>query len=232
MNTTQHIVFTNEITRSFSKERLAGYKRRCDSDDGIELLSRYIWNIALSESLYPVLQTLEIALRNRIYEVVSEHYKNDSWLDDTELLYPKEQEKINDAKNEIRKAGKMFSFNHIIAELSFGFWTSLFDSRYEHQQRLWPILIKPIFPYIPARIRTRAFISKLLNRIRNLRNRIYHYEPVWYWQDLTTQHKDIIETLGWIDPHLKTFNLILDRFNSIYNNGHETFKKLILEEIK
>jgi len=41
--------------------------RRLPSDDDLTLLGRYAWNVALSEALYPILQSLEIALRNGIH---------------------------------------------------------------------------------------------------------------------------------------------------------------------
>lgn len=221
--------FLDELTVIFSEERLAGYQKHCGVEDNIELLSRYLWNLALSESLYPLLQNLEIALRNRLYKVISAHYKNAYWLEEVDILYAREQQLVKAAIAEIRKSGKTVSPANIVTELNFGFWTSLFDRRYEHQQRLWPILLKSTFPHIPVRLRTRATLSKILTRIRHLRNRIYHYEPIWYWQDLPQQHQQIIAVMGWIQPSLIRFNNFLDRFTIIYQTGYQPFKLFFSE---
>ncbi|WP_444945362.1 hypothetical protein ACJJIP_13825 [Microbulbifer sp. VTAC004] len=59
----------------------------------------------------------------------------------------------------------------VIAELSFGFWTSLLDRRYK--QVLWPRLLKTAFPEMPRRLRTRNNLSRRFQRICHLRNRIF-----------------------------------------------------------
>ena len=61
---------TQNIIENISVDRLSSYK--FDDNDNIELiLSRYIYNVQISESFYPVLSALEISLRNRLYNAVS-----------------------------------------------------------------------------------------------------------------------------------------------------------------
>ena len=56
----------SKITENISLDRLSSY--RYDSNDSIDLvLDRYIYNVRISESFYPVIAALEIALRNRLY---------------------------------------------------------------------------------------------------------------------------------------------------------------------
>ena len=105
----------------------------------------------------------------------------------------------------------------IIAELNFGFRTSLLDRRYE--QVLWPQLIKAAFPYMPKRIRTRRVLSRRFHKVRQLRNRIFHHEPIWYWQDLPQQHEQILEAISWIEPAVKDLVMTIDRFSPIYQHG-------------
>ncbi|WP_177420368.1 Abi family protein [endosymbiont of Lamellibrachia barhami] len=73
---------------------------------------------------------------------------------------------------------KVLNPGRIIAELNFGFWSSMLDKCYE--QVLWPQLIKTAFPYMPRKIRTRKVLSQQFHKIRQLRNRIFHHEPIWY----------------------------------------------------
>lgn len=57
--------FAQQLTQALSTERLDAYRGRLPPPtSNLQLLGRYAWNMALSESLYPSLQMLEIALRN------------------------------------------------------------------------------------------------------------------------------------------------------------------------
>jgi len=137
------------------------------------------------------LQILEITLRNSLHSAITESYQTERWFE-LSFLHERERGQFNQAKGSLRNEKKTMEAGRIIAELSFGFWTSLFDVRYEHNQILWPKLLKPTFPYLPKGQRTRAFLSRELNRIRFLRNRVFHHEPIWHWKDLAIQHQHLI----------------------------------------
>ena len=55
------------IIENISIDRLSSYKY-LDSDSTDLILSRYIFNVQISESFYPVIAALEISLRNRLYK--------------------------------------------------------------------------------------------------------------------------------------------------------------------
>ena len=112
----------------------------------------------------------------------------------------------------------------IVAELSFGFWVSLFDKRYEHDQILWPKLIKHIFPFLPKGQRTRDFLSRELNRIKYLRNRVFHYKPIWHWIDLSKQHDSIVHLTKCISPFAAKYLSTLDQFKKIYSGRKGAIK--------
>ncbi len=216
--------FSTPLFKALSHERLAAYQDRVSGDGQLNLFSHYAWNMALSESLYPALQALEITLRNAIYDAARDYFKRDDWFDDTSIIhYPYNINTLLKAKDTLRRKHKALDPGRIIAELTFGFWTSLFDSRYE--QILWHKIIKTTFPHMPKSIRTRQHLSQRFNKIRNLRNRIFHHEPIWYWRDLQQQHQDILEALGWITPEMEALVLTIDRFDETYNNGLDMIKK-------
>jgi len=182
------------------------------------LFSHYTWNIALSESLYPTLQMLEITLRNSIHTAVSQYTDKPDWYNSSDIItFRNDTEALAKAKRTLQRQRKPFDSGRIVAELNFGFWTSLLDRRYE--QILWPRLLKATFPHMPRRIRTRQALSKRLNKIRNLRNRVFHHEPIWYWQDLNQQHQHILEAISWIEPSAKDLVVTLDRFPEVYKTG-------------
>lgn len=86
----------------------------------------------------------------------------------------------------------------ITAELSFGFWTSLFN------RKAFPDVSKPlmkVFFYCPRNAKKADVIRSRLNNARDLRNRCFHHEPL-LWQPLFALHRDITEVVQWIDPGL------------------------------
>ena len=78
---------------------------------------------------------------------------------------------------------------------------------------------------MPNTLRTRKTLSKRFNRIRHLRNRVFHHEPVWYWQDLAQQHQEILEAIAWIEPALKDLVMTVDRFPETYQLGYGVIEK-------
>jgi hypothetical protein len=218
--------FVTKLYQVLSQERLDAYQQRTQTDGDLALFSHYIWNMALSESLYPGLQALEVALRNTIHNTATQQFKREDWYADQQIIhYHYNINAITKTREQLHRQRKTPDPGRVIAELSFGFWTSLFDSRYE--QNLWTRLIKPAFPHMPRRIRTRKELSKRLNKIRNLRNRVFHHEPIWYWQDLPQQHNILLETLAWIEPAMREMLTSLDRFPGVYQAGPNTYTQVL-----
>ena len=61
----------DELAVILSRERLDGYLGHvhCNNSKNDALIT-YSWNIELSQALYPVLQILEIALRNSVHDAI------------------------------------------------------------------------------------------------------------------------------------------------------------------
>ena len=218
----------DELMLIFSQERLDGYlgHAKCNNSKDDALIA-YSWNIELSQALYPALQVLEIALRNSLHQGIATIYNSEYWFD-LPFLHNKEKEDVRQAKDKLLKGKKSIEAGRVVAELSFGFWTSLFDIRYEHGQVLWPKLLIPVFPFLPKGQRTRAFLSRELNRIRFLRNRIFHYEPIWHWKDLSDQHNSVINLIGGLSKSASKYLSIFDRFKDVYSDG----RKKIVSNLK
>ena len=204
------------LIRCLSVERFSSYRLNAQESD-LDVLVRYAWNIALSESLYPLLHYLEIMLRNALYEAINADTSDSQWYERSKgILFFDEQEKVDAAIGELRRNGKVVSPGRVVAELSFGFWTSLLNARYERQQRLWPRLLQTAFPAMPRRIRTRSTVSNRFQDIRGLRNRIFHHEPIWQYRDLQRRHAELLEAVSWIDHRVGVIVQSFDRFPSVY----------------
>jgi hypothetical protein len=201
------------------------------------VITRYLWNTALCEALYPSLQALEVALRNTIFDAGSAVYpftgasqagQVPCWLDVPGILHADEARMVAAAKTRLQQAHKPLEPGRLVAELTFGFWTALFDVRYENTRILWPRLFtQKIFADAPNKKKNRKALSPLFNRIRHLRNRVFHYEPVWHWRDLQDQHALTLDLIEWMSPPLRRTVAALDRFSTVYADGLEPFREVI-----
>jgi hypothetical protein len=195
--------------------RLEAYRPANGND--LDMIVNYVWNIELSEALYPCLQTFEIALRNSVHRVLTNHYQSEYWFDRGDLL-EWQQERVQDARDELTKSQKPLEAGRIVAELTFGFWSSMFNSPYE--EILWhangAVLIDRVFPNLPRALRNRKKLSQRVERIRRLRNRVFHYEPIWKTHDLAQRHRQIHEALDWISPEMRAVMMLCDRFDSVF----------------
>jgi len=216
-------LFFDELASIFSYERLNGYLHLHSNYDKEAALAAYSWNIELSQSLYPALQVLEIGLRNSLHQAISMYYDTDYWFE-LDFLHEREHKQILKAKGDLAKEKMQADPCRIVSGLSFGFWTSLFDVRYEHRQVLWPKLLKPVFPCLAKSQRTRTFLSRELNKIRFLRNRIFHYEPIWHWKDLIEHHRSILTLVTGLSQSGAKYLISLDSFEKIYNEKKYLFQ--------
>ncbi len=202
-----------------------------------DVLARYLWNAALCEALYPSLQALEVALRNTVFSAGSAVYpftgtpqpgQVPCWLDAPGVLHADDARMVDSAKARLAAANKALEPGRLVAELTFGFWTALFDVRYENSRILWPRLFsQKIFADGPRSKRSRKALSPLLNRVRHLRNRVFHHEPIWHWRDLADQHSLAMDMIGWMSPELRRTIEAFDRFNAVRAAGLEPFREIV-----
>ena len=217
------------MVQAISLERLAPYQARFKADS--KALGAYAWNVALCESLYPVLNGLEVTLRNSIHDVASTEFGDDYWFDKLEL--PKSKKAVEKVRSRLANNPKdagYLSAGRLIAELNFGFWVGLLDS--SNEQVLWPKLLKPVFPFATRKQRARFRMSERLHRIRILRNRVFHHEPVWYFADLEELHYATMESIGWMNQPTRLFVETLDRFPCTYLRGPGYYELEILSVIQ
>lgn len=202
--------------KHLSKQRLDSFIDAADPSPQRTLV-RYKANVLICESLYPTLHVVEVVLRNHIFSGIAIK-KGVNWLTNSPDRWMREEElrKLQDAIQTLKKTNKTTESGRVIAELNFGFWTSLFDRVYEKQQ-LWAGTIRAMFPNMAARPSKIADIRARLNKIRELRNRVFHYEPVWHWDDLVQQHREILETIGWVSSDMRTYASNMDRFSAVYH---------------
>jgi hypothetical protein len=225
------------VRKSISSDRLRSYHKvpavasptgfRIDPDAG-NALARYLWNTALCEALYPTLQAFEVCLRNAVYESLADYYTPD-WLTTAGFLRPSERERIRDAEDDILHQGGAVTPGKLVAELTLGFWTGLFVHAYDRSVAL-PAIQRRLRGY-PARIRTRRDLHARFDRARQLRNRVFHYEPIYLRSDLLQGHKDLCDDIGFISPEMGSLVKLQDRFIEVHALGWEHWRGRIDLEI-
>lgn len=213
------------LITGLSEQRLSPYLRQAEGDLA-DALGHYTWNLQLSESLYPVLQLTEVVFRNALHQALSVEFDTPTWFHGL-WLHPREQKAVDKALGELRKRRADPTADRTVAELHFGFWCSLCDKRYEHQQTLWPKLFRHApLSQMPRRHRHRQGLSRAVNRLRQLRNRVFHHEPIWHWRDLPQRHQDALALLAWLNPSVATLASSLDRFPAVHQRGWAPMQEL------
>jgi Abi-like protein len=181
-----------------------------DRERAIEL---YTLNTRISESLYTPLQSLEVALRNRIHVVMAEGLGDEAWFHQAGvLLNDRQPDQLTKAVEDLKAVNKMPTPGRIVAALSFGFWTAMFGPHYEG---LWRTTLHRIAAKPDGKRLRRKDFSGPLTPIRTIRNRIAHHEPIITW-DLPGIHKRMVELTRWLSPAAATWCRENDRFDQVY----------------
>lgn len=175
-------------------------------------VSLYSINLQLSESLYVPLQTLEILLRNRTHQVLAARH-GPLWFDATTAVLgiARQYDQVRTATADLQRQGRAITPGGIISHLTFGFWTMMFNKEHEV---LWQQTLHRISADPGKRGLRRKQISAPLVRIRQLRNRIAHHEPILHWP-LRQHHADMMQLMEWIAPPAAAWCRQHDRFPAL-----------------
>jgi hypothetical protein len=123
---------------------------------------------------------------------------------------------ISQANKQIAARKEIASPSKIVAELTLGFWVSLFNVEYE--RILWKDL-RRVFPNMQKRERQRKNVAPPLNHFRSFRNRIFHHEPIcWNLKKIKLIHSELITVLSWLNKDISIWLNDFDRFEIVYQN--------------
>jgi Abi-like protein len=201
-----------DLEHALSLERFARYLDWAGGDRE-RAIHLYTLNTRISESLYVPLQTLEVVLRNRIHTVMTGAY-HERWFCDF-LLAPRQPEQLSKAIQDITDQKKEATPGRIVAELTFGFWTSMIGTVYED---LWQRTLHRIGKRPDGKGLQRKDFSRPLAKVRLLRNRVAHHEPI-IKMNLCDRHDRMLEMVGWLSPAAADWCRKLDRFDEVYPKG-------------
>lgn len=204
----------SEIEKALSAERLEPYRAGANWNLALAICL-YEQNTLLSESLYGILQGLEVTLRNSIHLQLNAGYCRPDWYD-VVRLEPEQLAALTKVKAILNKEGKPLGAGRVVAELSFGFWTGLIGPKYNE---LWRNHLVKVFPRRPLQ---RTEVQIRLNSIRRLRNRIAHHEPIVFSGRLNKYANQVFDTISWMSPTTARWV----RSNSSFEDRYAKYRKI------
>ncbi|NSX03127.1 hypothetical protein [Cupriavidus gilardii] len=191
-----------QFEQAFSSPRVGRYLAHCRGNRSMAM-EAYRHNLLIAGALTPFLAVVEVCLRNAINRQLVDHYGRLDWWEAWRgvPLFEKQSSQVVAAKAKLLFRKEPVTPDKIIAELTFGFWVTLFNA--EFQAFLWKPLRK-MFRHLPKVERQRHNVSPILNRLRALRNRVFHHESVLWLSpsDLGQIYKEGVAMLAWIDDAL------------------------------
>ena len=132
-------------------------------------------------------------------------------------------DEIQKTKLKLSKKRKTVTSDTLSAELDFGFWTGMMASYYE--KKIWQKHISKVFLDAPKNynlVREFSTIRNELHEIRNLRNRVFHHEPIFCtkklsFDDMLVKYNQSKKLIGWLSQ---------DAFRLL--DKHEQFSSFVL----
>ncbi len=185
------------IKKALSTERFESHRKNAGESDE-KVFERYQWNAVVCEHFYGPLRILEVTLRNSFDQAIAAKQRDGNWL--TKIpswLRQSEQEDVQAAHKFLADRGRTMTQARVVQEMSFGFWASLLNGRYE---TLFHSIGAEVFPGLPKPQRTRGNASHRIESIRTLRNRIFHFRRIWNRPDLQSDYDQILEAISWVNP--------------------------------
>lgn len=200
------------VRAALSQARMATYEVAAgvQAADDPAALMLYAWNAEVSGALLPPLHVCEVVIRNAVADALEALYgPRWPWSLTFELSLPDPKQgysprrDLQTARHAVHTTGK------VIPELKFVFWQKMFTGRYDN--RIWDHHLLRVMPNLDPsqRVATlRMAIYEDLERVRRLRNRIAHHEPI-FTRALDVDYQTILAlvrfrcavTAAWLDSH-------------------------------
>jgi Abi-like protein len=185
------------VIQSMSVARFDTYLRATghDLNRAFEL---YVWNARLGAAFQLPIQSIEVCLRNRVSTAMVAEFGPNWWVNARfkTVIEHERQRDIDTVLTRIRHKGLVAHGDQIVASLSFGFWVSMLDRRYN--PTIWGRHLRATFPSMPVSI-DRERLRRRCSEVARFRNRISHHEPIFN-KDASKSNSEFLELLSWLCP--------------------------------
>lgn len=195
----------------------AAAKVQSSNDPATLALLLYAWNAEVSGAFLAPLHVCEVVIRNAVSDALEALYgPRWPWSATFERSLPdplqgySPRRDLQSARRTAQTTGK------VIPELKFAFWQKMFTTR--HDIRIWDQHLLRVLPNLdPAKpvATLRQAIYGDLERVRLLRNRIAHHEPI-FSRTLAEDYQTVLMlityrcavTAAWMDNNQSATTLI------------------------
>ena len=206
------------LEAKLSSPRMSRYLE-AERYDRARAAATYRLNMQITESLVVMFHVLEVVLRNAVHHEMKYSARREDWYEEW-----RDQPRLADlygyieaARAKLRKRKEKATPDKIVAELSFGFWTTLFNKKY---MALTSKALMRVFRRCPNRLRQPGLIGARLNKTRELRNRCFHHEPI-IWSAAQEIHAQACQLIHWISADLADWMGEHDRFPAVWGEWSE-----------
>lgn len=206
-----------------SHERLISYQNIKNKVKPEFILDTYLELLIKNKELYAPLHILEIILRNKIHRSVAEILKIPDWLTNCSNLAQSEikekfcyvsEKTINEFYNQIKlcrqiseqtakSQNRLVIEGDLIANLSFGFWTSLLSHAYANifsNKRIF-ILVFENHDFgkfwTDSYFKQEKYMRFKIDYIRKCRNRLFHHNRIQNHDNILKDIWIIIESISY-----------------------------------
>lgn len=187
------------LPKVLSAPRFATYlaEKASDKEAALEL---YRWNMEVSAAFLVPLQICEVSVRNSIVAAIENTYgPNWPWEKGFEISLRNPPIGYSQRRDLIELARRLPTAGKIVAELKFVFWERMFTR--SHDAVIWNSQFRHVFPNAdPMKTvqQLRADGFDQLQKIRDLRNRIAHHEPI-FRRNVGEEYDRIRGIVAWTD---------------------------------
>jgi hypothetical protein len=169
-----------DLEAVLSKPRLATYLRATSGDRHLAM-QLYCWNAEISAALYFMVQFCEVAVRNGAVDALERTF-GENWHLNRGFYrtLPRLHERYQPSDDIATCASRLPTAGKVVADLKFAFWQYLFVKGQD--ERMWNTQMAIAFPDRDPSLsvgQARAQMHGDIEKVRFLRNRIAHHEPIF-----------------------------------------------------
>lgn len=207
------------VRAALSAPRMGTYETAAgaQTDDDPAALLLYAWNAKVSGAFLAPLHICEVVIRNAVVDALEAIYEPCwPWSATFERSLPDPMQGYS-PRRDLQSARRLASTTgKVIPELKFVFWQKMFTGRYDN--RIWDRHLRCVMPNLdPTQsvAELRHAIYRDLERVRLLRNRIAHHEPI-FTRNLQDDYQTILMlvryrceiTATWLDQNQTAMSTI------------------------
>lgn len=205
MNSSQNY---QSIKNVLSHSRLVTYEKFTQNTQ--QALDLYQWNLQVSSALFECLGVCEVVVRNAVANAIQAEHGAE-WAFNVRFVRTMKQNRRDELLN-----ARQATTEQTICELPFVFWQGFFTSRFDDEiwKKHWAVALPNAKHADLQAMRAEVFDS--LEKLRKLRNRIAHHEPIFN-RNLQGDYKRIIKIIGYCSQEIADWVKSWQRIDGLLN---------------